>query len=144
MEDKFLTQVIDSPTVGEVSPDLLVTNTRGLKGDVKIGGSLGGSDQALVEFTVLRNMGQERSQERPLNFRKVDFQLFRDIVNEIPWESALRGQGEEESRQISLRKQEPAIPRSKKSDTEGGRLAWLSRELLVKLKGKKQMQKQWK
>lgn len=36
------------------------------------------------------------------------------------------------------------IPRSKKSGKEAKRLAWLSRDLLVKLQGKKQMSRQWK
>jgi len=36
------------------------------------------------------------------------------------------------------------IPRCKKSGREGKRLAWLSQDLLVKLKGKKEMHRQWK
>ena len=36
------------------------------------------------------------------------------------------------------------IPRCKKSGKEGKKLAWLSRDLLVKLKGKKEMHRQWK
>lgn len=39
---------------------------------------------ALVEFAVLRNIGQVRSKVRPLNFRKADFQLLREIVRKIP------------------------------------------------------------
>jgi len=54
MEHNFLSQVIDSPTRGDAIVDLLVINTRVLIGDVKIGGSLGCSGHALVEFTVLR------------------------------------------------------------------------------------------
>lgn len=34
--------------------------------DVKMGGSLGGSDCALEEFTVHRDMGQKRSKESKL------------------------------------------------------------------------------
>jgi len=45
--------------------------------DVKNQGSLGCSDQALVEFAVLKDMGKARSTIRTLNFRKAKFQLFR-------------------------------------------------------------------
>jgi len=36
------------------------------------------------------------------------------------------------------------MPRSKKSGKEGKRPAWLSQDLLVKLKGRKEMHRQWK
>jgi len=48
IEDKFLSQVIDSPTRGDAILDLMVTNTSELISDVKIGGSLGCSDHKLV------------------------------------------------------------------------------------------------
>ncbi|KAM6104739.1 LOW QUALITY PROTEIN: ankyrin repeat domain-containing protein 31 [Pterocles gutturalis] len=56
-EDNFLTQVLDSPSRGVAILDLVVTNTSELIGDIKIGGSLGCSDHALVEFTVLEDCG---------------------------------------------------------------------------------------
>jgi len=65
--------VIDSPTRRDVILDLLVTNARELIGDMKIGGSLGCSDLALVDFVVLRDIGQVKSKIRTLNFRKADF-----------------------------------------------------------------------
>ncbi|KAF1446075.1 hypothetical protein FQV07_0012864, partial [Pygoscelis papua] len=52
IEDNFLSQVIGNPTRGDAILDLLVTNASELIGDVKIGGSLGCSDHALVEFAV--------------------------------------------------------------------------------------------
>ena len=56
IKDNFLSQVIDSHARGDVILDLLVTNASELIGGVKIGGSLGCSDHALVEFAVLRDM----------------------------------------------------------------------------------------
>jgi len=47
----------------------MVTNASELIGDIKTGGSLGCSDHALVQFTVLRDMGKVRSIVRTLNFR---------------------------------------------------------------------------
>jgi len=84
VKDNFLSQVIDSPTRGDVILDLLVTNARELMGDVKFEGSLGCSDHSLVEFAVLRDMGQMKSTVRRLNLKKAKFQLFKLLVNRTP------------------------------------------------------------
>ncbi|GAB0190824.1 ras GTPase-activating protein 1-like [Grus japonensis] len=86
IEDNFLSQVTDSPIRGYVILDLMVTNASELMKDIKIGGSLGCSDHALVEFTVLREMDQATSKVRTLNFRKANFQLFKELVNRTSWE----------------------------------------------------------
>ena len=129
-KDNLLGQVIDSPTRGDVILDLMVTNASELVSDVKNGGSLGCSDHALVEFTVLRDMGQAKSKVGALNFKKGNCQLFKELVNGTPWETALRDKGAEQSWQIFKdafhRVQELSIPRCKKSGKEGKRLAWLS------------------
>jgi len=71
----------------------MVTNASEIIGDIKIGGSLGCSDHALVEFTVLRDMGKARSIVRTLNFRKANFWLFKELVSRTPWETVLRDRG---------------------------------------------------
>ncbi|KFZ67747.1 hypothetical protein N338_13227, partial [Podiceps cristatus] len=95
-----------------------------------------------------RDMGQKKSKVGTLNFRIANFQLFKELVNRTPWETALRDKGAEWSWQIFKdafhRAQELSIPWCKKSDKEGKRPAWLNRDLLVKLKGKKEMHRQWK
>ncbi|PKU32166.1 nedd4-binding protein 2-like 2 [Limosa lapponica baueri] len=92
----ILTQVIDSPTRADVILDLMVTNANELIGDVKTGGSLGCSGHALVELTVLRNMGQGKGKIRTLNFRKAKFLLFKELVNGSR-ETALKDEGAEQS-----------------------------------------------
>ncbi|KFQ70162.1 hypothetical protein N335_13707, partial [Phaethon lepturus] len=85
---------------------------------------------------------------RTMNFRKAKFQLFRELVNRTHWETALRVKEAEQSWQIFKdtfhTAQELLIPRCKKSGKEGKRPACLSRDLLVKLKGKKEMHRPWK
>lgn len=49
----------------------------------------------MVDFAVLRDVGQVRSKVRPLNFRKANFQFFKELVNRVPWETALRDTGAE-------------------------------------------------
>jgi len=110
--------------------DLLVANAGELIGDVKVGGSLGCSDRALVEFTVLRDKGQAKSKVRTLNFKKANFHLFKELVRRTPLEAALRDRGAEQSWQIFKdafhRAQELSVPRCKESGKGGQRPAWLS------------------
>jgi len=80
--------------------DLMFINASKLISNVKIGGSLGCSDHALVEFTVLRNMGKARSIVRTLNFRKANFKLYKELVSRTHWETVLRNRGAEQSWQI--------------------------------------------
>jgi len=125
-EDNFLVQVIDTPTREDTILDLMLTNTSELIGDIKTGGSLGYSDHALVEFTLLRDMGRVTSIVRTLNSRKANFQVFKELVSMTPWEMVLRDREAEKSWQIFKdtlhRAQELSVPRSKK----GKRLVWLS------------------
>lgn len=59
IQDNVLIHVIHSPSRKEVFLDLMLTNRDSeLIMDVKIHGSLGCSHHLVVEFTVLKNMGQ--------------------------------------------------------------------------------------
>ena len=75
-------------------------------------------------------MGKARSTVRTLNFRKANFQLFKELVRRTPWETVLRERGTEQSWQIFKdtfhRAQELSVPKCKKSGKEGKRPAWLS------------------
>jgi len=148
IEDNCLSQVIDSPTREDAILDLPVTNASEIIRDIKTGGSLGCSDHALVEFTVLRDMGQEKSKVRTWNFRKANFLLFKELVSRTPWETALRHKGAAQSQQIFkatfYKAQQLSIPRCKQLGKEGKRPAWLSQDLLVKLEGKKELHRQLK
>jgi len=93
----LLSQVIDTPAKGDVMLDLLVTNESELIGDMRNGGSLGCSVHAPVEFAVLRDMGEVKSKVRTLNFRKANFQLFKELVSRTTWETTLRDRGAEEN-----------------------------------------------
>ncbi|PKU34574.1 rna-directed dna polymerase from mobile element jockey-like [Limosa lapponica baueri] len=93
-------------------------------------------------------MGQVKSKVRTLNFRKAKFQIFKELVNRTLQEAVLRDKGAEQSWQIFKdafhRVQELSIPRCKKSGKEDKRLAWLSQDLRVKLKGKKEKDRKQK
>jgi len=63
-------------------------------------------------------MGQVKNTVRTLNFRKANFQLFNELMDDISWETAVRDKGAEESWQlfqdIFLRAQELSVPTCKK------------------------------
>ena len=65
-DDNFLVQVLDRPTRGEALLYLLLTSAEDIIKGVKVGSSLGCSDCAPVEFTILRNVGLAKSGVRTL------------------------------------------------------------------------------
>lgn len=59
----------------------MLTNANELIGDIRIGGSLVYKDHPMMEFTLLRTIRQSVSKIKALNFRKTNFQLFKEIAN---------------------------------------------------------------
>ena len=64
---------------------------------VKVGGSPGCSDHALVKFVILRNMCLAKSGVRTLNFGRANFKLFKELLAKIPWDAVLKDKDVEES-----------------------------------------------
>lgn len=87
VENNFLVQIFEKTTRGEALLDLMLTSADDLIKEVKIGCSLGCSDHAVVEFVILRSRGLAKIKVRMLKFRRDDFQLFKELVEEIHWEA---------------------------------------------------------
>ncbi|KFO59554.1 hypothetical protein N302_13641, partial [Corvus brachyrhynchos] len=83
-----------------------------------------------------------------LYFKRENFKLFRELLSSAPWESAFEGLGIHEYWSVFknhlLEAQEQGTPVCHKSSKWGRRPAWLNRELLVKLRGKKLIYDLWK
>jgi len=60
--------------------DLLLTSVRELSSDIRIGGCLGCSDHAMIEVTLWKDVRQAKNKIRGLKFRKANFQLFRELI----------------------------------------------------------------
>ena len=109
--------------------------------DVHVRGSLGCSDHEVVEFRIPRGGSRAVSSITALDFRRANFGLFKDLLGGIPWIRALEGRGLQESWSLFkhhlLHAQDWCIPMSKKSRKGGRTPAWMSKEILVKLKWKK-------
>ena len=100
VEDNLLVQVIDGPIRGEALPDLVFTNAEESIREVKMGGSLGCSDHALVEFVILKNAGLAKSRARTPCFRRANFWLLKELLSGVPWDTVLKGMGTEQSWQL--------------------------------------------
>ncbi|KFW73581.1 hypothetical protein AS28_12130, partial [Pygoscelis adeliae] len=83
-----------------------------------------------------------------LHFRRADSGLFRDLLGRVPWDKAMEGRGAQESWVIFkdhlLQAQERCIPTKRKSGKNTRRPAWMNKELLGKLKHKKEAYRGWK
>ncbi|GAB0205871.1 hypothetical protein GRJ2_003052700 [Grus japonensis] len=148
VDDNFLLQVIEEPTRRGAMLDLILTNKKGLVGDVKLKGSLGCSDHETVEFRILRAARRACSKLTTLAFSRADFGLFRDLLGRIPWDKALEGRGAQDSWLIFkghlLQAQERCIPTERKSGKNTKRPQWVNKELLGKVKQKKEAYREWK
>ncbi|PKU41129.1 glycerol kinase [Limosa lapponica baueri] len=142
VNDSFLLQVMEEPPRRGAMLDLVLTNKEGLVGNVKLKCSLGRSDHEMVEFKILSGNRRAQSKLTTLGFRRADLGLFRDLLGRVPWDKALKGRGTQESWLISkdhlLQAQERCIPIKRKSGKNTRRPAWMHKELLDKLKPKKE------
>ncbi|GAB0180076.1 hypothetical protein GRJ2_000472900 [Grus japonensis] len=122
--------------------DLVLTNKEGVVRNVKLKGSLGCNDHEMVEFKILKAAKRVHSKLTTLDFRREDFGLFRDLLGRVPWDKALEGRGAQESwllfKDHLLQAQEGCIPTKKKSGKNTQRPPWMNKELLDKLKHKKE------
>ena len=94
--DIFLTQLVREPTRGSKILDLLFVNREGLLGDVKVGGRLGHTDHEMLDFSVLAESRRGVSRTATLDFQRADFNLFRTMVERVPWEVVLESMGAQE------------------------------------------------
>ncbi|GAB0205231.1 hypothetical protein GRJ2_002988700 [Grus japonensis] len=148
VNDNFLLQMTEEPTRRCAMVALILTNKEGLVGNVKLKGSLGCSDHKMVEFKILRAARRAHSKLTTLDFRRADFGLFRDLLGKIPWDKALEGRGAQDSwlvfRDHLLQAQEQCIPTKRKSSKTTKRPLWMNKELLGKVKQKKEAYRGWK
>lgn len=66
---------------------LVLTSGDELIKAIRIGGSLGCSDQALVESVISRSVSLVRNKVKTLSFARGNFLLFKELVKEIPIET---------------------------------------------------------
>ena len=88
-------------------------------GDVLVGGCLGHSDHKMVEFKIFGVMTKKVIRVATLDFQKANFELLRELLKSVPWESLSEGLGVHECWSVFkhhlLEAQEQAISVCRKS-----------------------------
>ena len=147
IDDNFMMQVVEEPMRRGALLDLGLMNKEGLAEDVKVGGSLGSRDCEMVNFRILRGGSRTISRIKTLDFRRANFDLFKELLGGIPWVRALESRGVQDSwllfKHHFLHTQDQCIAPSKKSGKGGRRPAWMSKELLVELRWKRKAYRIW-
>ena len=81
-----------------------------------------------------------------MNFKRTNFRLLKKLLDEIPWETVLKYKGTEQNRQhfkdAFLRALKVSIPQNKKSGRQSRKPEWLSKDLLVTVRERKEKYKQ--
>ena len=99
--------------------DLLFVNREGLVGDVEVGGCLEHSDHKMLDFSIPVEPRRGVSRTATLDFQSADFNLFRTMVERVPWEVVLGGVGAQEGwewfKEVTLKMQELTTPKSWKT-----------------------------
>ena len=96
-EDNILMQAVEKLTRWWVLLDLVLSNRNGLLRDVKVEGSLGSSDDKMVECKSLRGRSEAKSRIAALGFQRAISNLFWDQLGGISWARMLEGKGAHES-----------------------------------------------
>jgi len=100
--------------------DLLFVNREDLVGDVKVGGLLGKSGHEMLDFSIFVEPRRVVCRTATLDFRRADFNLFRTLVERVPWEVVLESVGAQEGweyfKETVLKVQDLTIPMSQKTN----------------------------
>ena len=130
VDSSFLFQVVQEPTRKGAMLDLVLTNKKGLVSNMKLKGSLGYRDHEIMEFKILRMSKRVHSKLATLDFRRADFELFRELLGRVTWDKALEGRGAQESWSVFkdhlLQAQKQCILRERKAGKNARRLPWIS------------------
>jgi len=102
-----------------------------------VGGHIGFSDHEMTEFSVRDEVKRGASKTTTMDFQRADFGLFRRLIETVPCKRVLKGKGIHAGwtffQEEVLKPQEQAVPTCHKTNRWGRRLAWLNRELLLRL-----------
>jgi len=122
-------------------PELVLTNKEERVGNVKLKGSLGCNEHEKVEFIILRVMRRVQIKLATMDFRRADFAFFRDLLGRVSWNKSL--EGKRGPRNLVNQTSAPpsskrCIPTKRNSGKNARWLAWLNKELLDKIKHRKE------
>ena len=146
-QDSALHQLVQEPTRGSNTLDLLFTNVGDMIGDVRVIDGIIGSDHDAIQFDVNTvRLHISRQKRYSYSFKKADFTLFRTILSKIPWGCCFFNNNVEESwmkfKDILFSVADQCIPKVVLHTRK--QTNWLSDETLKLIRKKKQLYKRVK
>ncbi len=85
-QDFVIHQLVDTPTRELHILDLLLTNSVNSSSNVEVIDGIPGSDHDAVRFSIRKNKQPlSRYKRHSYNFKKANFDHFRDLLSRIPW-----------------------------------------------------------
>ena len=138
--DRSLTQLVKCPTRGENILDLLLTNSPEAVSQVDVVDGIPGSDHEAVQFLIRATKPAPVRQNRFVyNFKRGDFNRFRDLLSEIPWNCCFLSDNVDDAwsrfKDLLLTAADQCIPKVRLSRKK--RAHWLSAETLQQIRKKR-------
>ncbi len=145
--DRSLTQMVKHPTRGENILDLLLTNSPETVSQVDVVDGIPGSDHEAIQFLArVIKPAVVRQNRFVYNFKRGDFDRFRDLLSEIPWNCCFLSDNVDDSwnrfKDLLLTAADQSIPKVRLSRRK--RVHWLSAETLQLIRKKRRQYKQAK
>lgn len=104
---------------------------------------MGNRGHKTVKFLILREARRVMSRTATLDVHKVDFDLYKDLLDGVPCEVVLKDKGVQEGwtffRNEILRAPEQVVPMCRKTSHLGRRPAWLIKENLLEFRKEKEV-----
>ena len=143
--DEFnLQQLVTEPTRNSNILDLLITNREDLIQGSKVVDGIPGSDHESVQFGVnLTRKPLSRHKRRMYNFRKADFEAYRELLSKVPWTCCFLTDSIEDCwrcfKDVILSVADQCIPKITLKPRK--RKFWLSDETLLQIRRKRRAYK---
>lgn len=128
--------------------ELVLISDERLVNNMKLRGSHGCNDHELLDFKILRVSKRVCSKLAPLDFKREDFELFRELFGRVTWEKATERRGDHESSLVFkdhlIHAQKQCSVRKRNAGKNARRPLRINGELLDLLKYKKKVDRKWK
>ncbi len=148
LNDFALHQLVTEPTRLNNILDLVVTNNPDKTTNVSVSDGLPGSDHLAVNFEIVSTFRKQITPPKTLyNFRKADFDSFRDLISKIPWDTCFLSEQIEDIwtciKDLLFASADQCIPKYTLRSSKG-HTSWLSEETLKLIKHKRRAFKKCK
>ena len=113
INDLFFTQMLTFPThKSGTMPDLVITDRPNIIIDIDSLGPLGSSDHTMIKVNLKLNPVRTKKSVRVRDWRKANFQMLKENVENVQWEDLLAGKGAQQAWDTFLHRLEEEVERA--------------------------------